>query len=150
MGQSSSNMLQGQSMRFVYWDVAWRMGMDHLWTGVGHNNYRALFPHYFIGVMEDGSRSWGTAHNLYLHHFAERGLLGLGALLLFLGAFWLRALRRALIRPDAWQLWGLATATAFLIMNLTEVALQVEMIWMLVFFVWIWAEAIFRQREAGR
>ncbi len=126
------------------------MGRDHPVFGVGYNNFRALFPDYFTGTMEDRSAAWGTAHNVYLHHFAERGLVGVLALLAMLGAMWVRALKRARQRPDAWQLWAFSTVTAFLIMNMTEVALQVEILWMLVFFIWAWAEILFRQVEAQR
>lgn len=133
---------QGQLMRVVLWKVGWRMGMDHPWTGVGLNNYRAAFHQYFSGTLDEGSKDWGTAHNLYLHHFAERGVIGVAALFLFLGAFWWRALERVRKSPDAWNLWALGSATAFLVMNGTEVALQVEIVWMLVFFIWMWAESL--------
>ncbi|MFH2201520.1 MAG: O-antigen ligase family protein, partial [Elusimicrobiota bacterium] len=135
-----------QKMRLLLWDVALRIGIDHPLTGVGHNNFRTVFENYHNGLLEGYAKNWGTAHNLYLHHFAERGLLGLTALLVFLGAFWLRALRRVRQAAEPWNLWAFGTATAFLFMNMTEVALQVEILWMLVFFVWIWAEVLHRRR----
>ncbi|HVE13754.1 MAG TPA: O-antigen ligase family protein [Elusimicrobiota bacterium] len=133
-----------QDMRLVLWKAAWRMGKDHLWTGVGPNNFPAEFPRYYQGVLEGGVRTWGTAHNLYLHHFAERGLAGVAALAAFLWALVGRAWRRARRRADPWNLWALASCAAFLVMNLTEVALQTEILWMAVLFIWLRAEALHR------
>ncbi len=130
-----------QFARFTLWEVALRMGLDRPWTGVGVNNYRAVLPRYYTGTFEDQSLSWGTAHNLYLHHFAERGLAGLAALGVLLWVFTRRALERARRRPGFWTLWGFAAAVAFLVMNLSEVALQTEIVWMLIFLIWLAAEA---------
>lgn len=132
--------------RLHLWKAAGRIGRDHMVTGIGHNNFRSVLPRYLTTRFEDRRNTWGTAHNLYLHHFAERGLLGLAALLWLLWALWRRSLQRLKERPDAWNLWAFGTITAFLVMNMTEVALQVEIVWMLVFFIWTWAEA--RHRSA--
>jgi O-antigen ligase len=140
---------RGQFLRLSLWEVALRMGLDHPWLGVGLNNYRTAFPGYYLGIVEGPERVWGSAHNLFLHQFAERGLLGLCALLLLLAAFWIRALDRVREKESALNLWAFSSATAFLVMNLTEVALEVEIVWMLVFFVWLLAEAGHRAREGG-
>jgi O-antigen ligase len=137
----------GQTMRITLWRAAWQMGTDHPLTGVGHNNFRAQFPTYIQTRLDGGSNSFGTAHNLYIHHFAERGLLGLGALFALLWAMTARAWQRVRQRSDAWQLWGLGCTVAFLIMNFTEVALQVEIVWMTFFFIWILAETQFREAQ---
>jgi len=133
--------------RLVLWEVAVQIGVDHWTTGVGMNNFRAVLPSYLAAVFEDGTRTWGTAHNLFLHHFAERGLLGLSAVAWLLWRMWKRAFDRARERAQALQLWAFGTTTAFLLLNLTEVALQVEILWMLVFFIWAWAET--EHRRAG-
>jgi O-antigen ligase len=127
-------------MRLVYWDVAWRMGRDHPWTGVGLNNYRKEFKNYYSGPLQGGAIDWGSAHNLYLQQVAERGLLGVAALLLLFTALWNGSFRRVRQDPNAWNLWAWGGITAFLIMNLTEVAFQTEILWMLVLFIWIHAE----------
>lgn len=137
-----------QMVRLDLWKAAVRMALSHPWTGVGPGHYRTVFGAYFHGLLDGGVRTWGTAHNLYLHHLAERGILGLGALLLLLGALWYRALERVRRRPDALNLWAYGTVTAFLVMNLTEVALQVELVWMLVWTVWLLAESEHRRAEA--
>ena len=127
-------------LRLSLWKAALRIGLDHPLTGVGHNNFRAVLPQYFSHLFEDQTRSWGSAHNIFLHHFAERGLIGLAAVTVLLGAFWWRALERARSSPGGLTFWAFGAASAFLIMNLTETALGVELVWMLVFFVWILAE----------
>ncbi|MBI2362963.1 MAG: O-antigen ligase family protein [Elusimicrobia bacterium] len=134
--------------RLTLWDVAVRMGLDHPWTGVGVNNYRALLPSYHRGSFEDFTTSWGTAHNLYLHHFAERGLVGLAALGWLLWTMASRAFARARRAPGFWTLWAWGTTVAFLVMNLTEVALQTELVWLLVWTVWLAAEAQARAERA--
>lgn len=131
----------GQLMRLHLWRAAWRMGLDHPWSGVGLNNYRGEFRRYYDGAVDGRERDWGSAHNLYLHQFAERGVLGLAALAWLLGAWWFGAWRRARKVPDAWSLWALGSATAFLTLNLTEVALQTEIVWMLAVLTAAWAEA---------
>lgn len=136
----------GQWMRLHLWGAAARMGLDHPLTGVGHNNYKKAFPRYFQGKLDGGESVWPTAHNLYLHHFAERGAAGLAALGWLLWAMLAGAFARARESPDAWNLWALGTTSAFLVMNLTEVALQVEILWLLVFFIWTWAEVRHREK----
>jgi O-antigen ligase len=140
MRWNSPDSHRGQFMRLHLWSAAWQMGVDNFWTGVGHNNFREVFPQYAQLMMEDKTTTWGTAHNLYLHHFAERGIIGLTALCGFLGALWVRAFSRVRKNADAFNLWAFGATTAFLIMNLTEVAFQVEILWMLLFFIWVWAE----------
>lgn len=146
-GMQSKGFDGPQFIRLKLWNAAFKMGCDNLWTGVGPDNYRALFASYHTARLDGHPDAWGSAHNLYLHHFAERGLLGLAALAGMLGALWIRALRRSLDRPDAWNLWAFGTITSFLVMNLTEVALQTEILWMLVFFVWIWAEVLHKRAD---
>lgn len=134
---------QGQLARFTLWDAAVRMGADHPVTGAGLGGYRTLLPSYIPpGTLFDGNeKSWGNAHNLYLHHFAERGILGLCALAWLLWRYASTAVRRTRERPGVLTLWSLAAAAAFLVMNLTEVAFQVELVWMMALFAWCAAEA---------
>ena len=60
---------------------------------------------------------------------------------------WRRSYERARLNPDAFNLWALSSTAAFTVMNLTEVALQVEQVWMLFFLIWIWAEKRHQLRE---
>lgn len=143
-----SYQLQDQLVRFELWRGAWAMFRERPWTGVGPNNFRARLPSYERIVLA-GEPSIGTAHNLYLHQLAERGLAGAAALLFLLWRLWAGALARARASPDAWNLWAFASVAAFLVMNLTETALQVEQVWMLLLFLWLWAWSRGEARAAG-
>lgn len=142
-GHPAASVTQGQFARMTLWTAAWQMGLDHPWFGVGVGGFRALLPSYVAaGTRFDGGEaSFGTAHNLYLHHFAERGLTGVLALGWLLWAYLSRAARRARESSDPRRLFGLAAAACFVMMNVTEVALHVELVWMLALFVWTAAEA---------
>lgn len=129
-----------QFNRLVFWKVAWGMFLDHPWLGVGPGHYQTAYADYFQGRLA-GQWVWGSAHNLYLHQLAERGLLGLGALLAVLTALTWRAYRRARKIPDGLNLWALSACAAFWTMNLTEVAFQNEQVTTLFLFLWTWAEA---------
>lgn len=128
-----------QLNRLVFWKTAWRMFLDHPWTGVGPGNYRIVFDRYFSGLVGK-QHVWGSAHNLYLHQLAERGLLGFAALMGVLGTLTQRAWKRARLNPSALNLWAWGAVAAFLAMNLTEVSFQNEQVVTLLFFIWAWAE----------
>jgi O-antigen ligase len=130
----------GQQTRYVLWDVAWRMFRDHPWIGVGPGHYLTEFPRYFSGTLE-GQASWGSAHDLYLHQLAERGLAGEAVLLALLGVLLVRAFRAERARRDAASLWAAAAVPAFLVMNLTEVAWQTEQFATLFLLVWAFGTA---------
>lgn len=145
--QGLAPIVNQQFDRVVFWKVAWRAFQDHPWLGVGPGNYYAVFDRYFAGVVA-GQKVWGSAHNLYLHQLAERGLIGLGALLTALGLLLARAAARARRDPNGWNLWALSATVAFLVMNLTEVAFQNEQVTTLFLFAWALGEA--RGRDEGK
>ncbi|MBI4423595.1 MAG: O-antigen ligase family protein, partial [Elusimicrobia bacterium] len=130
----------GQSFRLVLWTAAADMFREKPWLGTGPGAFRSQLPRYSAAGL-DGERSFGTAHNLYLHHLAERGALGLASTLWLLGAMAWGAWRRARDDADAPGLWAWCAAAAFPFMNLTEVALQTEQVWMSLFFIWFLALA---------
>jgi O-antigen ligase len=142
-GRKLSHLLSGaanHTARLTFWRVGWDIFKDHPWVGVGPGNYRTVFGRYFSGEF-DGERIWGSAHNLYVHQAAERGLLGLAALAAVLGTMTWRAWRRARRAPDAPNLWAFAACCAFLVMNMTEVAFQNEQVTSLMLLIWAYAEA---------
>ncbi|HXS99795.1 MAG TPA: O-antigen ligase family protein [Elusimicrobiota bacterium] len=114
-----------QQDRFALWDAAWRMFRDHPATGVGPSGYHRYFSTYHPGIL-DGETDWGSAHNLYLHQLAERGILGAAALLLLLATLSWRCTRAALRSTDARALWSSASIAAFLVMCMTETSFQNE------------------------
>ncbi len=135
--------------RLVLWDVAWRIFKDHPWLGVGPANYATVFTRYFQGIL-DKTRVWSSAHNIILQQLAERGLVGLTALLALGWALLTRAWQRVRQAPNARTLWALAATTAFFVMNLTESAFQNEQITTLFLFIWTLGEAGPTQAETER
>lgn len=141
MGRSLIELLRRgladpQAARATLWRVAWQVFLDHPWTGVGPGHYGTVFPSYFSGVL-DGQRVWSSAHNLFLHQAAERGLAGLAALGAVVAALAAAVRRRARAGVDHWGLWGASAASAFLVMNLTETAFQTEQVATLFLAVWL-------------
>lgn len=138
-----NNLNAGNSQwdRLYLWDVALKISRDHPLLGVGPGNFGASFKGYFQTDLLFQDQVWTSAHNLYLHQLAERGLLGLAALLAFLYALTARALARVKESATAWNLWALSAMAAFWVMNLTEVAFQNEQVMTLTLFIWAWAEA---------
>lgn len=122
--------------RLVLWDVALRIAGDRPLTGVGPGRYRDAFPRYHPEKL-DGEDSWGSAHDLYLHQLAERGLPGLLILLAALAAFIRGAVLAERERRDARSMAAVAATAAFLIMNLTEVAWQTEQAATFFLFIWL-------------
>jgi len=129
-----------QQTRYVLWDAAWRMFRDHPWTGVGPGHYLTAFPRYVSGTLE-GQSVWGSAHNLYLHQLAERGLVGESALLALFAVLLARAWRAARASRGAAALWAAAAVPAFLVMNATETAWQNEQFATLFLLVWAFGTA---------
>lgn len=85
--------------RLAHWIAGINMFLDHPLTGVGIGNYPAVYDRYFITIFNN---PLGHAHNYYINIAAEAGILGLGALLLFLttifltGGYILRNTQRAI------------------------------------------------------
>ncbi|MBI4056616.1 MAG: O-antigen ligase family protein [Elusimicrobia bacterium] len=125
--------------RLELWKTAWNMFKDHPWLGVGLNNYRTLFSRYHPTPIY-GEEVWGSAHNLYLHQLAERGILGLLALLLLLGSMVYYSIKRYRKNPSPLNTWNLAALVGFLIMNLTETSFETTMSWMPIIFLYAWSE----------
>ncbi len=139
LSQSAPGTLNPSLARWQFWSVAWRVFLDHPWFGVGQGNFKTVFGSYISGINYNQD-DFGSAHNLYLHQLAERGIVGFAALAAALGVLTLRAYRRASANPNAWNLWAWGAIVGFLAMNITEVAFQNELATTLILFVWAWAE----------
>ena len=133
-------------VRFTLWSVSWAMFRDHPLTGAGPGNYATLFTRYFDGTL-DNQRVWSSAHNLYLHQLAERGLLGAAALGAVLWALSRRAWLAAKRVPGPETLWAAAAVAAFLVMNATETVFQNELVSTLILLVWCRGVSAARRRK---
>ena len=123
--------------RLALWDAALKMFRDHPLFGVGPGGYHRFFSTYHVGLL-DGESGWGSAHNLYLHQLAERGVLGAAALLGLCATLFSRAVRAARSDADTRALWAAGATAAFLAMSLTETTFQNEQFSALLLLVWAW------------
>jgi O-antigen ligase len=132
-----------QHARWFLWDAALRIFHDHPLTGVGPGGFHRVFSAYHPGPL-DGETDWGSAHNLYLHQLAERGLVGAAALLALCATLLFRAVRAARADADTRALWAAGAVAAFLAMSLTETAFQNEQFSALLLLVWAWGTTSLR------
>lgn len=114
---------QSIGTRLALWKTGFKIIKDHPLTGVGMNNVKALFPQYCPPPYPE-NKVWGSLHNLYINQAAERGLIGLAALLLLFLSMLYLAIARYRKAPSALTLWALAIMPAWLQMNLTEITFQ--------------------------
>ncbi len=89
--------------RLAHWQAAVGMAQDHFWLGIGFGNYEAAYPAY---RLINWPAALGHAHNYYLNLWAEVGLVGLLAYLLFWTAVFWQNMR--LLRRGAWPQRGIA------------------------------------------
>lgn len=110
-------------IRMQLWELGLKMFKAHPVVGVGPDNIKAVFTRFQprqIGY----EKAWGSLHNLYIHQAAERGLLGLAALLLLFASMALFALNRFKAARSPYTLWALCVLPAYYMMNLTEISFQ--------------------------
>ncbi|MBI4051944.1 MAG: O-antigen ligase family protein [Elusimicrobia bacterium] len=132
--------------RLGLWKTALQIFKDHPILGVGINHFRTLYPQYHPERLANKD-IWGSAHNLYLHQMAERGLVGLAALLLLLGTLLYQSWKRHSQNPSFLNLWTLAGVAGFLVMNVTETSFESAMVWMPILFLYAWSERTHAKRE---
>jgi O-antigen ligase len=142
-GRSLLGLVAGSSSpahraRLVLWKEAVGMAADRPVTGVGPGGFREAFERRAPAHGLDAERVWGSAHNLYLHQLAERGVPGLLLLLALFGAFYSGARAAWRERRDAPALWALTATVAFAVMNLTETAWQTEQVATFFLLCWLW------------
>jgi len=91
--------------------------------GVGPDNIKRVFKKFHPEPFpEEGI--YGTLNNLYVHQAAERGILGLAALLLLFASMFLFALKRFRAAKSPYALWAVCALPAFYVVNLTEISFQ--------------------------
>ncbi len=134
-----------QQMRWVLWKTAARMYRDHPLTGVGPGGYQRHFTAYHPGLL-DNENPWSSAHNLYLHQLAERGVIGAIALLILCGTMLARAVRAARVHADARALWSAGAVAILLTMSLTETSFQNEQFATLFLLIWAMGTTSLRAR----
>ena len=109
--------------RLELWKLGLKMFKAHPIVGIGPDNVKPVFTR-FQPVQIGIEKTWGSLHSLYLHQAAERGLLGLGALLFLFWAMFAYALARFRAAGSPFALWALCALPAYYMMNLTEISFQ--------------------------
>lgn len=110
------------SIRLELWSLGADMVKAHPILGIGPDNIKPMFKTFRPGLIYDST--WGSLHNLYLHQAAERGILGLGAILFLFTALFIFALRNLKAACNHYTLWAACALPAFYAMNLTEISFQ--------------------------
>jgi hypothetical protein len=102
--------------RFLWWESAWRMFLDHPWTGIGVDNFPSAYLAYKVG---------GGEHTLYAHGFpaavlAEMGLIGVTALAWWAAAYAAFVRRSADAVRERWpELLGALMLLGFSLINIS-------------------------------
>lgn len=130
--------------RLTMWKVSLIIIKKNPVFGVGIAHVRSLWKDYFpkewVVFMSNQQEVWSDVHNLYLQQACERGIPGLGILLILLVGFpvmfW-RLLKNTQTRDFTFDLtlsaW--AVCVAFLVMNVTESAFQDSEVVFTLFFI---------------
>ncbi|OHB44487.1 MAG: hypothetical protein A2178_02015 [Planctomycetes bacterium GWC2_49_10] len=110
-------------IRLILWKIGLEMIKDRPVFGAGPANVKTLFPLYCEKPYPDDT-VWGSLHNLYIHQAAERGLIGLTALLALFTAMLTTAFRGFKTAPSGLTIWALAIMAPWFLMNITEITFQ--------------------------
>lgn len=114
---------QSIGTRLILWKTGIKMIKDRPIFGGGPGSVKTLFPLYCPPPYPE-NQIWGSLHNLYIHQTAERGLVGLAALLTLFGAMLVTALRCFSAAPASLTIWALAIMVPWFSMNVTEITFQ--------------------------
>ncbi len=93
---SITDFKEGDSaqLRIIWWKNTLQMVKDHLWTGVGLQNFKILYPRYHRAAAVDWSfkdeQQLTRVHNDHLQMLAELGIFGFCAYAaVFISLFWI-------------------------------------------------------------
>lgn len=113
----------GINLRKEMWGFGLTMFRAHPLFGVGPDNAKKAMKKF--GLRSSSPKeTGGSLHSLYVHQAAERGLMGIFALLFLFAAMFRFALARFRDSQSPYTLWALSALPAFYVMNLTEISFQ--------------------------
>ena len=120
---SANSPYTGINVRIELWKLGYKMLKANPVVGVGPDNIKRVFKKYHPEPFPE-QEVFGTLNNLYIHQAAERGLLGLGALLLLFLTMFIYAAKLFKATASPYALWALCALPAFYVVNLTEISFQ--------------------------
>lgn len=100
------------NIRMALWKLGLKMFREHPVVGIGPDNVKRVFTR-FQPEQIGYEKTWGSLHSLYIHQAAERGLLGLGALLFLFAAMFNFARKRYRAVNSPYALWALCALPAY-------------------------------------
>lgn len=109
--------------RIELWKASLHIIRDNPVLGVGPSNVKNVFNNYHPEAIE-GQTGWSNVHSLYLQQAAERGLIGLGALLYLFAAMFRLAWKRFRETRNEYTLACVCILPGFFVINLTETSFQ--------------------------
>jgi O-antigen ligase len=110
------------NIRLELWKLGVTIFRAHPVFGIGPDNIKPSFTRFKPELI--AGAAWGSLHNLYLHQAAERGLVGLGALLFLFLSLFLFAFHLFRAAPGPFTLWAVCVLPAYYVMNITEISFQ--------------------------
>lgn len=84
---------QSVNERFLMWDSAIKMGLDHPLLGVGNGNYKYCYQNEYISPQAK-EPDVGHAHSMFFQMLGENGFIGLLAYCGMIGTFFYYGYRR--------------------------------------------------------
>lgn len=111
------------NIRMALWELGFKMFKEHPVVGIGPDNVKPVFTR-FQPEQIGYEKTWGSLHSLYIHQAAERGLLGLGALLFLFAAMFNFARERYRAAKSPYALWAVCALPSYYVVNLTEISFQ--------------------------
>lgn len=109
---------QSNSERILMWQSAWKMFLDHPWTGVGAQNYTREYQNNYISPLAK-EREQVHAHNNILQILAEQGMIGFSAFSYLFGVILKRGWQ-SMRRGSFWGYMLFFSTLGLLLQGLTE------------------------------
>ncbi|MCK5584322.1 MAG: O-antigen ligase family protein, partial [Elusimicrobiales bacterium] len=111
------------NIRIELWQLGFTIFKDKPILGVGPSNVKKVFSIYHPEPVGNLQR-WGNLHSLYIHQLAERGIIGLGALLFLFGSMFALAWKNFRKSNNEYSLAVVCFLPGFFVMNLTQSSFQ--------------------------
>ena len=109
--------------RLDLWKTGFKMIKGRPFLGAGPGGVKNLYPVYHTKPYPEDT-VWGSLHNLYIQQTAERGFVGLAALLFLFGAMLCVCVRNFRSSPSRSTIWALAVMPSWFLMNVTETSFE--------------------------
>ncbi len=111
--------IQSDSRGFL-WKKCGAIIEDNFWTGIGVNRYSKVVRNFYFDGESENNVNDDYPHNSYMQIFAETGIFGITALILFFAVYFISTGRSAILNADSPTLFFLMGIAAFLIHSFVD------------------------------